>query len=193
MTESATSARIARASPSVTARAGGFFWLMTIVTGALAMYAGGARWGMALGLVATACYVAATLYVNELLKPVNRRLSLLAVLFSLVGCAAGALSGFLTLPRNLPFVFFGLHCFLVGYLILKSTFLPRFAGALMTIGGLSWLTFGLVGVLSLPLPRSMAPYLMAPGILGEVVLTLCLLVMGVNDERWKEEARRAAG
>jgi len=71
---------------------------MTIVTGAFAMVVGGRfvvsgdaaaprpiSWrrsryfvGVAANLIATACYVAATLLVYDLLKPVSRNLSLLA-------------------------------------------------------------------------------------------------------------------
>jgi hypothetical protein len=84
-------------------------------------------------------------------------------------------------------VFFGFYCLLIGYLILRSTFLPRILGALMMFGGLGWLTF-----LFPPLARSLSPYNMAPGILGEGLLTLWLLVMGVNTQRWMEQARSAA-
>jgi hypothetical protein len=48
----------------------------------------------------------------------------------------------------------------------------------------------LLGV-SQPLARSLSPYILAPGILGEGALTLWLLVMGVNDQRWKEQAGTA--
>ena len=37
-------------------------------------------------------------------------------------------------------VFFGFYCVLLGYLILKSTFLPRIIGALMALAGLGYLT-----------------------------------------------------
>jgi hypothetical protein len=59
-------------------------------------------------------------------------------------------------------VFFGLYCLLIGYLILRSTFLPRFLGVLMALGGLGWLTF-----LSPALSSKLSPWNMAPGILGE--------------------------
>jgi hypothetical protein len=38
------------------------------------------------------------------------------------------------------------------------------------------------------LARYLSPYIMAPGILGELSLTLWLLVMGVNVQRWVEQA-----
>lgn len=46
------------------------------------------RLGLATGLIATACYVAVTALFYDLFAPVNRRLSLLAAFFSLVGCAS---------------------------------------------------------------------------------------------------------
>jgi hypothetical protein len=75
-----------------------------------------------------------------------------------------------------PLVFFGFYCLLIGYLIFRSTFLPRILGVLMAFGGLGWLTF-----LSPPLASHLSPCIFAPGILGEGSLTLWLLVIGVNE------------
>ncbi len=80
-------------------------------------------------------------------------------------------------------VFFGFYCLLIGYLIFRSTFLPRILGALMVVAGLGWLTF-----LSPPLAKSLSPYVLAPGIVGEGLLTVWLLVKGVNVQRWNEQA-----
>ena len=174
--------------------------------------------GFAANLIQFACYVAVTGLFYDLFKPVNKSLSLLAAFFSLVGCAIGAVSclfefapltvlggaqylNVFTLEQlqalslmflklygqlfNISFVFFGFYCLLIGYLIFRSTFLPRILGVLMAIAGLGWLTF-----LSPALTHALSPYILAAG-LGEVSLTLWLLVAGVNAERWKEQAGAA--
>lgn len=184
---------LAEPSPLTKARTVGFFWLMTILSGAFAMFAGG-PFGLAANLIATACYLAASVLVYQLLKPVSRNLSLLAAFFSLVGCTMGTLNLLFHLGAqysNIGFVFFGLHCLLVGYLILRSTFLPRTVGALMAFGGLGWLTFSFSTLLSPQFAGSLSPYIMIPGILGELSLTMWLLLRGVNVQRWKEQASAA--
>jgi len=116
---------------------------------------------------------------------VNRSLSLLAVSFNLVGLTFEALRWN---PRgvDIALVFHGFYCLLIGYLIFRSTFLPRILGALMAIAGLGWLTF-----LSNPLVNHLSPYNLASGLLGEASLMLWLLAMGVNVQRWKEQASAA--
>lgn len=174
--------RIAEASPLLKARIAGVFYLSTFLTGIFALVFVSGR--LAANLIATACYAVVTLLFYDLFKPVNGQLSLIAALFSLVGCTIGVLSPFHLAPLHInSLVFFGVYCVLIGYLILKSTFLPRILGALMMLGGLGWLTF-----LSPLLTKYLDPYNLAPGILGEGTLTLWLLVVGVNVERWKERA-----
>jgi hypothetical protein len=182
--------QMAEASPGLRARLAGVFWLMAFVTDAGGKFAPD-RWVLAGDLIATACLLAATVLVYQLLKPVNRNLSLLAAFFGLVGCALGASNSLFHLgaqASNIDFLFFGLHCLLIGYLVLRSTFLPRTVGALMAFGGLGWVTFSLVTLLSLPLAKSLSLYFVIPGILGELTLALWLLVRGVNVQRWKEQA-----
>src|SRR5882757_3262500 len=58
-------------------------------------------------------------------------------------------------------VFFGFYALLTGYLIIRSTFLPRFLGVLSVFGGLGWLTF-----LYQPLGYHLFPYIAAFGLLG---------------------------
>jgi hypothetical protein len=184
MSTTVSMARGVATLPQVKARAAGAFWLMTIVMGAMALFAHGPLRAAA-NLGATASYVAATLLVYVVLKPVNRNVSLLAACLSFMGCVMGAVIGplHLTQATRLPFLFFGMHCFLVGFLILRSGYLPRFVGVLMATAGVGWLIYSFVQLLPPRISAASSPYLMAAGILGEASLTLWLLVMGVNVER----------
>lgn len=84
-------------------------------------------------------------------------------------------------------VFFGFYCLLIGYLIVRSTFLPRILGVFMVISGLAYQIF-----LSPPLAKALFFTLVGPaGALGELSLILWLLVFGVNPDRWREQARAA--
>jgi hypothetical protein len=140
----------------------------------------------AINLIAYALYIAVTLLFYYMFKPVNRELSLLAAFFSLAGCANEVVSLFnLTSHKISSLVFFGPYCLLIGYLIFRSTFLPRFLGVLMAFAGLGWLVF-----LS-PLAILLLTYLKVLGFLAEASLMLWLIIKGVNVQRWKEQASAA--
>ncbi len=79
---------------------------------------------------------------------------------------------------NICFVFFGVYCLLVGYLIFRSNFVPRILGVFMGIAGVGWLTF-----LSPPLANTLSPAILGIGFIAELALMLWLLVMGVNAQR----------
>jgi hypothetical protein len=155
------------------ARIAGGVYLLVFVTGGLALVVRGGA-GSAAGLIAGLLYVAVTWLFYDLFKPVNKRLSLLAASVSLVGIAVGPV-----LKVN-PLPFFGIYCLLIGYLIFRSTFLPRALGALMAFASVGWLTF-----LSPALATSLYPYNLVPGIIGEGALTVWLLVFGVDVPRWE--------
>ena len=179
--------RTAEQSPRTKARIAGIFYLLNIVSGASALAVSGAlRPAILLG--STACYMAVTILFYGLFRAVSRSVSALAAVFSLVGCALSILAFFQLHPIQAnPLVFFGCYCLTIGYLILRSTFLPRVLGGLMALGGLGWLTFA-----SRALSAYLAPYNMLPGIVGETVLTVWLLAVGVNGQRWKTQASAAA-
>lgn len=168
-------------SPQSLARVAGGFYLIVFLAGGYALIVGG-RSGVVAGLIAGVCYIVVTLLFYYLFRPVNRRLSLLAAAVSLVGIAVGPL------PWNAvsPLVFFGFYCLLIGYLIYRSTFLPRVLAALMAFAALGWLTF-----LSPPLAESLNPYNLAPGIIGEGALTLWLVAKGVGVREWQQQASAA--
>ena len=82
---------------------------------------------------------------------------------------------------------FGFSTLLSGYLVLRSTFLPRFLGVWSIVGGLGWLTF-----LYPPLGNQLFPYLSVVGILGSAAQILWLLIRGVNADRWHRRAAESA-
>src|ERR1700674_4181606 len=83
-------------------------------------------------------------------------------------------------------VFFGFYALLTGYLIIRSTFLPRILGVLSVVGGLGWLSF-----LYLPLGHRAFPYVAVFAILGAAALIVWLLIFGVNEQKWKKQASAA--
>jgi hypothetical protein len=84
-------------------------------------------------------------------------------------------------------IFFGFYMLVIGYLIFRSTFLPRILGILVVATGLSYLTY-----LWPPFAESLQPFSMLPVMLGELGLTGWLLTAGVNAERWSDVERAAA-
>ena len=88
-------------------------------------------------------------------------------------------------------VFFGLQCVLVGCLIVWSTFLPRILGVLLALGGLSYVISSLANFLAPAFGARLAPFIVPAAILGEGSLTLWLLLVGVNAQRWNEQASAA--
>lgn len=176
---------MATSSPRLQARIAGAFYAINVVTSLVAFSGtGGRRVAFVSGLIATAAYVAVTAIFYVLFKAVDKRLSLIAAAFSLLGCAPGILSPFHLRPYTIsPLVFFGGYCLLIGYLILRSTFLPRIFGALMMLAGVGWVTF-----ISPSLAKSLSPYNYYPGGIGEISLCLWLLAVGVNSDRWKAQA-----
>ena len=84
---------------------------------------------------------------------------------------------------NISFVQFALFDFMLGYLIFKSTFLPRFCGVLMMVAGVAALIF-----LYPPLAIALKWFVLPVAGLGEGVLMLWLIVKGVNVARWQERA-----
>src|SRR6202042_1189371 len=90
-------------------------------------------------LIANAGYVAVTLLLYRMFKPVSRNAALLALAISIVGCVVQSLSLFHLAPLHSALPIFGLFNLTIGYLIFRSTFLPRALGVLMALSGLGWL------------------------------------------------------
>ena len=176
--------------------------------------------GYVSSLLGVAFHVVWIFLFYELFKPVSRRLSLLAAFVGLVVCGLQALAALLyiapllilkggsalggfTLEQlqalamvflkvnayafNVDLVFFGFWCVLTGWLISRSTFLPRVLGVLLAIDGLGWMMY-----VYPPFAYAVFPVIAAASAIAEIPLQLWLLIMGVNSERWKEQAGAGA-
>jgi len=93
---------------------------------------------------------------------------------------------------QLALIFMGAASVLMGALILRSTFFPRWIGPLEMIEGLGFLTFGFASFLSPPLVARLYPYVPFGTAFAEPVFYLWLLIRGVNAERWLQQARSDA-
>jgi len=145
--------------------------------------------GETVNLVAFADYTAVTLLFFGLFRPVNMKLSLLAAVVSLLGCMVGVLGVFHLAPSQLsPLWFYGPYCILIGWLILRSTFLPRILGALLVLAGAAWIAY-----LSPVVGKAFSNWIKGLGILAEASLMLWLVAKGVNERRWQEQAASVVG
>ena len=177
--------------------------------------------GFASSLVGVMFHLAWGVLMYFLLKPAGRRMAAFALAVILVGCAIQVVTAVLYLapllvlksgvvlsafnnPQlqalayvflrlnayafNTYLVFFGLWCALTGLLISKSTFMPRILGVLLIISGIGWMIY-VVPPLAM---RLFIPYIAGASAIGELPLLLWLLVRGVNNERWNQQAHSAA-
>jgi hypothetical protein len=185
MNTDAPTNRIANVSPRPWARTSGVVYLLYFLTAVSAeAFIGRSRPVLyyIVDLLGFALYIAVALLFYYLFKPVSRSVSLLAALLSLTGCANEVLRLFHVAPYRInALVFFGPYCLLLGYLILRSTFLPRILGVLMAGAGVGWLIF------MSPLGNHLGTYLKILGFVAEASLMLWLVVMGVNEQRWREQ------
>jgi len=171
-------------------------------------------------LIEMACQIGSVVFFYLLLRPVSRSVALLSAFLELTGCVIKTfarvfyiaplfvlerpqvLRGFsaeqlqsvvLILLRvnvqgaAVALAFFGFSTVLQGYLIFRSTFLPRWLGVLAMISGLGWLTF-----LYPPLGSQAFLIVGLFALLSAAAMIVWLLVLGVNEERWKAQAGAAA-
>ena len=164
-------------SPVVKARVAGGFYLVT-VAGSIYSYVivPGTGVGHASGLVAGTANLVVTLLLFDLFRPVNQLVALLAVFFNIEGSA----------HDHDPLAFFGCFCLCTGYLIYRSTFMPRLIGVAMALAGLGLLTNAYSPLLTPSLAHRLSPIGFTLDGIGEISLTLWLIAMGVDGRRWRE-------
>lgn len=90
---------------------------------------------------------------------------------------------------SLSFLFSGVQCMLLGWLIFRSTFLPKTIGVLMAVAGLSLLSDGLATIISPNFENTLSTVALPLDLLGEGALALWLLIVGVNAAKWEQQNR----
>jgi hypothetical protein len=88
-------------------------------------------------------------------------------------------------------VWFGFQILSVGYLIVRSYFIPRAIGVLLLLGGSCFLVTSFTNFVSPALGDRLAPVLLPIVLLGEASLALWLLLKGVDVEQWRSTAARS--
>jgi uncharacterized protein DUF4386 len=170
----------AEVSPSLKARIAGALYFLSLAAGEFGDYIFHDKAHTA-GLLEIAGMIAVTLLFYVVFKPVNKSLALLATSLNLVAMIFEA-QRVNPQGQGVGLVIHGMSFIVFGYLIYRSTFLPRILGVLMAIAGLGWVTY-----LSTPFQN----YNLAVCLFGEISVMLWLLAMGVNEQRWREQANAA--
>ena len=141
--------------------------------------------GIAVGMLIPLCDVAALLVLKDgtsLQALTQEQLQAIALLFLQLRAQVYALS----------VVLFGIYNILTGYLIIRSTFLPRVFGVWWAIAGVGYLINSFAIILAPDFAALLSPWILLPG-LADLVIPLWLLVVGVNVPRWQEQASAARG
>lgn len=162
------------------------------------------RLGVAGEVLLLNCAVALGVILYILLRPVSRDLALAAIFFNLVSIAiegAAAVSLAAALSASTPdqamlsirshgtgfgvaLIFFGAECVILGYLIYRSTYMPKSIGILMAIAGVCYIINSFAVLLSPPLAKLLFPAILMPCLIAELALALWLLIKGVRPEQW---------
>jgi hypothetical protein len=80
--------------------------------------------------------------------------------------------------------FLGFQSLLAGWLMLRAEFPPRVLGVLSILGGCAWVTHAWS-----PLGYRLGQFGLLVGVVGVLVEMFWFLGFGVNEQRWREQAR----
>ena len=166
------------------------------------------RWAMFSAILIQLIHFALVLCLYKLLRPVSEAYAKIMVLLVMVGVPIALLNeasfGALLMQVgdvdpsakliSLLFdfhkygivivqIFWGLWLFPFGDLVYKSDFLPKFIGVFLMIGCFGYLIDSLVYIIDPNFPIKLAIYLFW----GELIITLWLLIKGVNVEKWNQK------
>lgn len=87
---------------------------------------------------------------------------------------------------GIALLMFGPYFLIIGYLIYKSNYLPKFIGVLYTISGIGYLVNSFILILAPQLSGIVFMVIVIPVFVGEISLALRLLIKGVDEVEWKK-------
>lgn len=168
---------------NVQARLAGAFYVITIL-GSLAgfVHKSLAATGMA---VAGIAYIGVTVLFFFLFRPSGAALSGVAAATSVAGILAGPVTQKLSIPHDfaISMVFFGVYCILIGALVTRTRFLPRWLGIALGAGGILYIINSALAFITPDLAHRLSFYPLIPGFLTETTLCLWLLIAGTNYQK----------
>ena len=172
--------------PRTNARLAGALWLVVILVSVIGILTQTAHPRIAFAALqfGAVCYLGVTVLLYAVFKPVDATLALFAAACGVVGLASGGETAPTAAPSETAFlvemVFFGCQILTIGYLMTRSTLIPRALGVLLMLGGASYLINSFANFLAPGVGSHLMPFIVPIAILGEGALTLWLLVKGVR-------------
>jgi len=89
--------------------------------------------------------------------------------------------------NNFFLAIFGFWLISIGYLVFRSTLIPRLIGVALVLEGIGWVTYAWP-----PLAVALLPVIAVFGVFGELALTAWLLIRGMDSQRWRALAATEA-
>lgn len=153
------------------------------------------------------------LVLYALLKPVNRKVGRLMVIFLFLGIPIAMLNevnsaaALLVIHGTEPVyelmalflemhefgiqiagIFWGLWLFPMGYLVYKSNYIPKLIGVLLMVGCFGYLLDSVLFILAPGLGVTVSQFTF----IGEIALPLWLVIKGVNVAQWEKQTLKLA-
>jgi hypothetical protein len=89
---------------------------------------------------------------------------------------------------GIALIFFGVQCVLVGMMIRQSGLLPRWVGSMMQVVGICYLINSFTRVMFPSFAGLLFPWILLPCLIGEVCMSLSLLIKGIDQRVWHATA-----
>ncbi len=87
---------------------------------------------------------------------------------------------------GIALLMFAPYFLLTGYLIYKSNYLPKFVGILYIISGVGYLINSVILIMAPQFSGIVFMVIVLPVFIGEISLSLNLLIKGVNEKEWRK-------